>query len=112
MLHIELERAELQKQAAVNELKTSELKKQLMQDQIDDYYRSSLDDFSRIIKLSTIDSTELQNYSQQNFQLYDSLFLFNFSFNIFILILSIIYYLYYYCLVLIFFSFNIFLLIC
>lgn len=39
MLHIELERAELQKQTAVNELKTSELKKQLMQDQVDEYYR-------------------------------------------------------------------------
>ncbi|KYM97588.1 hypothetical protein ALC62_11882 [Cyphomyrmex costatus] len=39
MLDIELERAELQKQAAVNELKTSELKKQLMQDQVDEYYR-------------------------------------------------------------------------
>ncbi|XP_077257943.1 uncharacterized protein LOC143895041 [Temnothorax americanus] len=38
MLHIELERAELQKQTAVNELKTSELKKQLMQDQVDEYY--------------------------------------------------------------------------
>ncbi|XP_018400921.1 PREDICTED: uncharacterized protein LOC108778290 [Cyphomyrmex costatus] len=38
MLDIELERAELQKQAAVNELKTSELKKQLMQDQVDEYY--------------------------------------------------------------------------
>jgi len=40
MLHIELERAELQKQTAVNELKTSELKKQLMQDQVEEYYRS------------------------------------------------------------------------
>lgn len=39
MLHIELERAELQKQTAVNELKTSELKKQLIQDQVDEYYR-------------------------------------------------------------------------
>ncbi|XP_018363207.1 PREDICTED: uncharacterized protein LOC108761277 [Trachymyrmex cornetzi] len=41
MLHIELERAELQKQAAVNELKTSELKKQLMLDQVNEYYRSN-----------------------------------------------------------------------
>lgn len=40
ILHIELERAELQKQTSVNELKTSELKKQLMQDQVDEYYRS------------------------------------------------------------------------
>ncbi|XP_018305622.1 uncharacterized protein [Mycetomoellerius zeteki] len=46
MLHIELERAELQKQAAVNELKTSELKKQLMQDQVNEYYRSDPDDFN------------------------------------------------------------------
>ncbi|XP_011166212.1 uncharacterized protein LOC105200382 isoform X2 [Solenopsis invicta] len=38
MLHIELERAELQKQTAINELKTSELKKKLMQDQVDEYY--------------------------------------------------------------------------
>lgn len=45
MLHIELERAELQKQTAVNELKTSELRKQLMQDQVDEYYRSSSNDF-------------------------------------------------------------------
>ncbi|XP_011050887.1 PREDICTED: uncharacterized protein LOC105143968 [Acromyrmex echinatior] len=43
MLHIELERAELQKQAAVNELKTSELKKQLMLDQVNEYYRSNPD---------------------------------------------------------------------
>ncbi|KAL0134715.1 hypothetical protein PUN28_001473 [Cardiocondyla obscurior] len=41
MLHIELERAELQKQTAINELKTSELRKQLMQDQVEEYYRSS-----------------------------------------------------------------------
>ncbi|KAG5331438.1 ATIF2 inhibitor, partial [Acromyrmex heyeri] len=46
MLHIELERAELQKQAAVNELKTSELKKQLMLDQVNEYYRSNLDGFN------------------------------------------------------------------
>ncbi|XP_011699082.1 PREDICTED: uncharacterized protein LOC105456602 [Wasmannia auropunctata] len=43
MLHIELERAELQKQTAVNELKTSELKKQLMQDRANEYYRWGLD---------------------------------------------------------------------
>lgn len=41
MLHIELERAELQKQTAINELKTSEIKKQLMEDQAAEYYRSS-----------------------------------------------------------------------
>jgi len=46
MLHIELERAELQKQAAVNELKTSELKKQLMLDQVNEYYRSNPDSFN------------------------------------------------------------------
>ncbi|KAM0725943.1 hypothetical protein ACS0PU_008024 [Formica fusca] len=40
MLHIELERAELQKQTAINELKTSEIKKQLMEDQAAEYYRS------------------------------------------------------------------------
>lgn len=39
MLHIELERAELQKQTAINELKTSEIKKQLMEDQAAEYYR-------------------------------------------------------------------------
>ncbi|XP_025074473.1 uncharacterized protein LOC105428831 isoform X2 [Pogonomyrmex barbatus] len=44
MLHIELERAELQKQTAVNELKTSELKKQLMQDQADEYYRCRVEE--------------------------------------------------------------------
>ncbi|XP_050462982.1 uncharacterized protein LOC126857522 isoform X2 [Cataglyphis hispanica] len=38
MLHIELERAELQKQTAINELKTSEIKKQLMEDQAAEYY--------------------------------------------------------------------------
>ncbi|XP_070153275.1 uncharacterized protein [Polyergus mexicanus] len=38
MLRIELERAELQKQTAVNELKTSEIKKQLMEDQAAEYY--------------------------------------------------------------------------
>lgn len=41
MLQIELERAELQKQTAVNELKTSEIKKQLMEDQAAEYYRWS-----------------------------------------------------------------------
>lgn len=41
MLHIELERAELQKQTAINELKTSEMKKQLMEDQVAEYYRYS-----------------------------------------------------------------------
>lgn len=40
MLHIELERAELQKQTAINDLKTSEIKKQLMEDQAAEYYRS------------------------------------------------------------------------
>lgn len=39
MLHIELERAELQKQTAINELKTSEIKKQLMESQAAEYYR-------------------------------------------------------------------------
>ncbi|RLU20401.1 hypothetical protein DMN91_007011 [Ooceraea biroi] len=37
-LHVELERAELQKQTALNELKTSEIKKQLMEDQAAEYY--------------------------------------------------------------------------
>lgn len=51
MLHIELERAELQKQTAINELKTSEIKKQLMEDQAAEYYRSShsFDSFIRIL---------------------------------------------------------------
>lgn len=38
MLNIELERANLQRQAAINELKTSEIKRQLMEDQASDYY--------------------------------------------------------------------------
>ncbi|XP_072766126.1 uncharacterized protein [Anoplolepis gracilipes] len=38
MLHIELERAELQKQTAINELKTSEIKKQLLENQAAEYY--------------------------------------------------------------------------
>ncbi|OAD59256.1 ATPase inhibitor mai-2, mitochondrial [Eufriesea mexicana] len=38
MLNIELERAELQKQTAINELKTSEIKKQLMDNQAAEYY--------------------------------------------------------------------------
>ncbi|XP_028051004.2 uncharacterized protein LOC105835285 isoform X1 [Monomorium pharaonis] len=42
MLHIELERAELQKQTAINELKTSELKKQLIQDQVNEYYSHAI----------------------------------------------------------------------
>ncbi|XP_076240991.1 uncharacterized protein LOC143183351 [Calliopsis andreniformis] len=38
-LSIELERAELQKKAAVNELKTSEIKRQLIESQAAEYYR-------------------------------------------------------------------------
>ncbi|KOX73114.1 ATPase inhibitor mai-2, mitochondrial [Melipona quadrifasciata] len=38
MLNIELERAELQKQTAINELKTSEIKRQLIQNQATEYY--------------------------------------------------------------------------
>ncbi|XP_014475883.1 PREDICTED: uncharacterized protein LOC106745113 [Dinoponera quadriceps] len=40
MLQIELERAELQKQTAVNELKTSEIKRQLIESQAAEYFRS------------------------------------------------------------------------
>lgn len=40
MLQIELERAELQRQTAVNELKTSEIKRQLIESQAADYFRS------------------------------------------------------------------------
>lgn len=40
MLNIELERAELQKQTAINELKTSEIKRQLIENQAAEYYRS------------------------------------------------------------------------
>ncbi|XP_076759782.1 uncharacterized protein LOC143428635 [Xylocopa sonorina] len=39
MLNIELERAELQKQTAINELKTSEIKRQLIESQAAEYYR-------------------------------------------------------------------------
>ena len=39
MLNIELKRAELQKQTAINELKTSEIKRQLIQNQAAEYYR-------------------------------------------------------------------------
>lgn len=39
MLHIELERAELQKQTAINELKISEIKRQLIESQATEYYR-------------------------------------------------------------------------
>ncbi|XP_024937372.1 uncharacterized protein LOC107264091 isoform X1 [Cephus cinctus] len=39
MLNIELERAELQKQTAINELKASEIKKRLIENQAADYYR-------------------------------------------------------------------------
>ncbi|KZC12417.1 ATPase inhibitor mai-2, mitochondrial [Dufourea novaeangliae] len=39
MLNIELKRAELQKQTAINELKTSEIKKQLIESQAAEYYR-------------------------------------------------------------------------
>ncbi|XP_019700398.1 uncharacterized protein LOC105190680 [Harpegnathos saltator] len=39
MLEIELERAELQKQTAVNELKTSEIKRQLIESQAAEYFR-------------------------------------------------------------------------
>ncbi|XP_015434888.1 PREDICTED: uncharacterized protein LOC107190577 [Dufourea novaeangliae] len=38
MLNIELKRAELQKQTAINELKTSEIKKQLIESQAAEYY--------------------------------------------------------------------------
>ncbi|KAK2584945.1 hypothetical protein KPH14_002538 [Odynerus spinipes] len=38
MLNIELERAELQKQGAINELKTSEIKRRMMEDQATEYY--------------------------------------------------------------------------
>lgn len=38
-LSVELERAELQKQAAINELKTSEIKRQLIESQAAEYYR-------------------------------------------------------------------------
>ncbi|XP_076395145.1 uncharacterized protein LOC105661758 isoform X1 [Megachile rotundata] len=38
MLNIELERAELQKQTAINELKTSEIKRQLIENQAAEYY--------------------------------------------------------------------------
>ncbi|XP_032663258.1 uncharacterized protein LOC116840547 [Odontomachus brunneus] len=40
MLQIELERAELQKQTALNELKTSEIKRQLIESQAAEYFRS------------------------------------------------------------------------
>ncbi|CAK9824356.1 ATPase inhibitor mai-2, mitochondrial, partial [Anthophora retusa] len=39
MLNIELERAELQKQTAINELKTSEIKRQMIESQATEYYR-------------------------------------------------------------------------
>lgn len=38
-LNIELERAELQKQTVINELKTSEIKRQLIESQAAEYYR-------------------------------------------------------------------------
>lgn len=40
MLRIELERAEMQKQTAINELKTSEIKRQLIESQAAEYFRS------------------------------------------------------------------------
>lgn len=55
MLHIELERAELQKQTAINELKTSEIKKQLMEDQASEYYRL-IYSFQRILSKYYISS--------------------------------------------------------
>ncbi|XP_076294973.1 uncharacterized protein LOC143216087 [Lasioglossum baleicum] len=39
MLNIELERAELQKQTAINEMKTSEIKRELVENQATEYYR-------------------------------------------------------------------------
>ncbi|XP_076175216.1 uncharacterized protein LOC143150650 [Ptiloglossa arizonensis] len=39
MLNIDLERAELQKQTAINKLKTSEIKRQLIENQAAEYYR-------------------------------------------------------------------------
>lgn len=81
MLHIELERAELQKQAAINELKTSELKKQLIQDQVDDYYRSSLDDFNSINRQLSLQS-ELQNARVKIFNYMIHYFLFHFPLHL------------------------------
>ncbi|KAF3420762.1 hypothetical protein E2986_02978 [Frieseomelitta varia] len=48
MLNIELKRAELQKQTAINELKTSEIKRQLIQNQAAEYYRE-------LIKIQSFD---------------------------------------------------------
>ncbi|CAK9808346.1 ATPase inhibitor mai-2, mitochondrial, partial [Anthophora quadrimaculata] len=42
MLNIELERAELQKQTAINELKTSEIKRQMIESQATEYYSIAL----------------------------------------------------------------------
>lgn len=39
MLNIALEKVELQKQTAINELKTSEIKRQLVENQAAEYYR-------------------------------------------------------------------------